>query len=98
MAVFLRATVAAFLLGFVDSQRTATAPRVNHWDYLGPFPISKNEFDGDPIGRGVLDGTVSPQSGPRVFFSELMESGRVGWTRLQNAGEKLLADVLPAAA
>ena len=77
----------AFLVALVVNAYSAKlrtfAPE--SWEYVGPFPTGKPEFDGDPLAAygGVLGIPRPGKGGSReaTFASELAVKGFVGWSR-----------------
>lgn len=67
------------LASLVEGQTIAPA----HWDYIGPFPVGKTEFDGDPVAQDVRQGPPAIQSS---YSSELVPGGKVQWRRVRADG------------
>jgi hypothetical protein len=76
---------AARLAGFILPHST--------YDILGPFPIGKMEFDGDPLEAPVFGGVERARVGAsRRFPSEYADGGFVHW-QVHRAGVGLAVDV-----
>ena len=74
---------------FAEAKRLvggACARHVHDWHFLGPFPIGKQEQDGDPVA--ALGGIHNVPVGSGTYYSEYGAGGRVGWTafRADSAG------------
>lgn len=61
---------------------------IKHWHFIGPFPIGKSEFDGDPINafNGIANISKYRYESPvPSYFSELSPEGRVSWNKISQA-------------
>jgi len=64
----------------------ALPPAIPYWDVLGPFPVGKTEYDGDPIEAygGIYNlSRPSAEGSPSTaqFLSEFATGGYVSWSR-----------------
>jgi hypothetical protein len=61
------------------------------YDFLGPFPMGKTEFDGDPLeehgGAERLFRQRRAGASKQRFLSELVVGGYAGWTQLDAAAD-----------
>ena len=74
----------------------ACTPSPSSWDVLGPFPIGKNEVDGDPVAATAEGGAFAHwlahhSSSDGWVPSELVAGGRVRWTPQKPAQNNVLA-------
>ena len=74
----------------------ACTPSPSSWDVLGPFPIGKNEADGDPVAATAEGGAFAHwlahhSSSDGWVPSELVAGGRVRWTPQKPAQNNVLA-------
>jgi predicted esterase len=85
-----------FLLASSPLPSTAAAwTPILDWQLLGPFPVGKSEFDGNPIHEfPSATGNGSTRSSPRgtepagyLFVSELSHGGEAGWAPLRASGD-----------
>ena len=61
---------------------------IKEWDFLGPFPIGKNELDGDPTefygGIDFLHREYSSNGKNQAFWTELVKNGQIGWNKINS--------------
>jgi hypothetical protein len=84
MVVITRACV--LISFFCYSESTFINP--SKWDYIGPFPIGKPEFDGDPIASyGGIQAIKRPSRNTYPSILANRNGNRVGWQVLKAAKE-----------
>ena len=90
----LAAAISVSFIAYIQptlSQRVVLSP--TSWAYIGPFPMGKTEFDGDPLARHggarqlfaqfeANGGANAKRKDRQRFLSELATGGYVGWSIL----------------
>ncbi|ESO96501.1 hypothetical protein LOTGIDRAFT_159918 [Lottia gigantea] len=70
---------------------------ISEWNFLGPFPIGKTEFDGDPIQvyGDIRNLSLSRYSG-KEYYSELMSEAKVKWMEIKQRKLESIIQISPS--